>query len=53
MRRHQARRSHLEPGPMIDVTPGSDAPEALPTPEKKANALLDHPGFAVEEWYDD
>ena len=53
MRRHQARRSHLEPGSMIDVTPVSEDPEALPAPEKKGNALLDHPGFHVEEWYDD
>ena len=53
MRRHQARRSHLEQDPMIDVTPVSEAPEALAAPEKKGNALLDHPGFAVEEWYDD
>ncbi|OZA18454.1 MAG: plasmid replication initiator-like protein [Rhodobacterales bacterium 17-64-5] len=50
IRRHQARRAHLDPRPMIDVTP---APEALPAPENKGNALKDHPGFYVEEWYDD
>jgi putative transposase len=53
IRRHQARRAHLDPRPMIDVTPGPDAPEALPAPENKNNALKDHPGFYVEEWYDD
>ncbi|MEQ8376582.1 MAG: Mu transposase C-terminal domain-containing protein [Hoeflea sp. D1-CHI-28] len=53
IRRHQARRAHLDPRPMIDVTPGPDAPEALPAPENKSNALKDHPGFYVEEWYDD
>jgi len=52
IRRHQARRSHLEPGPMIDVTPNPGEAEALPVTEKKGNALLDHPGFHVEEWYD-
>jgi putative transposase len=50
IRRHQARRAHLDPRPMVDVTP---APEALPAPEHKSNALKDHPGFYVEEWYDD
>ncbi|MBG21718.1 MAG: plasmid replication initiator-like protein [Rhizobiales bacterium] len=50
IRRHQARRAHLDPRPMIDVTP---APNALPAPENKSNALKDHPGFHVEEWYDD
>ncbi len=53
MRRHQARRSHLEQDPMINVTPVADAPEALTAPEKKGNALLDHLSFAVEERYDD
>jgi len=50
IRRHQARRAHLDPRGVIDVTP---APEALPAPENKGNALKDHPGFYVEEWYDD
>jgi len=53
IRRHQARRAHLDPHPMIDVTPGSNAPETLPAPENKGNVLKDHPGFYVEEWYDD
>lgn len=53
MRRHQARRAHLDPRPMIDVTPAPEVPEALPAPENKGNALKDHPGFHVEEWYDD
>jgi putative transposase len=53
IRRHQARRAHLDPRPMIDVTPGPNAPETLPAPENKGNALKDHPGFYVEEWYDD
>ena len=53
IRRHQARRAHLDPRPMIDVTPGPHAPETLPAPENKSNALKDHPGFYVEEWYDD
>jgi len=53
VRRHQARRSHLEQGPMIDVTPTPEDPKALPAPETKGNALRDHPGFHVEEWYDD
>lgn len=53
IRRHQARRAHLEPRPMIDVTPASERREALPTPESTGNALKDHPGFPVEEWYDD
>lgn len=53
MRRHQARRAHLEPHPMIDVTPVSKLSDALPAPETKRNALKDHPGFHVEEWYDD
>ena len=52
-RRHRARRAHPEPGPVIDVTPDAEAPEAPPAPVKTGNALLDHPGFHVEEWYDD
>ena len=53
IRRHQARRAHLDPHPMIDVTPAPEAPDALPAPQTKGNALKDHPGFHVEEWYDD
>ena len=53
IRRHQARRAHLGPRPMIDVTPAPEAAAALPAPENKSNALKDHPGFYVEEWYDD
>jgi len=53
IRRHRARRAHLEPGLMIDVTPASEPPEALPARETTGNALKDHPGFHVEEWYDD
>jgi putative transposase len=53
IRRHQARRAHLERGPMIDVTPDEQAPEALPASQTRSNALKDHPGFYVEEWYDD
>jgi len=53
IRRHQARRAHLDPRPMIDVTPESQAPELLPATETGGNALRDHPGFYVEEWYDD
>ncbi len=53
IRRHQARRAHLDPRPMIDVTPASEPPAALPASENKSNALKDHPGFYVEEWYDD
>ena len=52
-RRHQARRAHLEPGPMIDVTPALGTREALPALEGEGNPLLNHPGFKVEEWYDD
>lgn len=52
-RRHQARRSHLDPHPMIDVTPETEPQKALPVPDKTGNALKDHPGFPVEEWYDD
>ncbi|MEO1974518.1 MAG: transposase, partial [Paracoccaceae bacterium] len=33
IRRHQARRAHLVPLPMIDVTPDADAPDSLPAPE--------------------
>lgn len=53
MRRHRARRAHLEPRPMIDVSPESETPGALPAPESGSNVLKDHPGFYVEEWYDD
>lgn len=53
IRRHQARRAHLDPRPMIDVTPASEPSAALPASENKSNALKDHPGFYVEEWYDD
>lgn len=53
IRRHQARRAHLNPRGVIDVTPVPEVPEALPAPENKSNALKDHPGFYVEEWYDD
>lgn len=53
IRRHQARRAHLDPRGVIDVTPESEAQKALPAPETKRNALKDHPGFHVEEWYDD
>lgn len=52
-RRHQARRAHLEPLPMIDVTPDPAEQDALPTPEGEGSPLLSHPGFKVEEWYDD
>jgi putative transposase len=45
MRRHQARRAHLEQAPMIDVTPVSESPETLPAPEKNGNALLDPSRF--------
>lgn len=53
IRRHQARRAHLAPLPMIDVTPDVDAPDALPAPEGTGSPFLSHPGFKVEEWYDD
>jgi len=53
IRRHQARRSHLAPMPMIDVTPDIAAPEALPAPEGEGSPFLSHPGFKVEEWYED
>ncbi|ULB12262.1 hypothetical protein ORIO_20925 (plasmid) [Cereibacter azotoformans] len=53
IRRHQARRAHLERRQMIDVTPAPEAPDSLPAPQTKGNALKDHPGFYVEEWYDD
>lgn len=52
-RRHQARRAHLAPLPMIDVTPDAAARDALPTPEGEGSPFLSHPGFKVEEWYDD
>lgn len=53
IRRHQARRAHLAPLPMIDVTPDIAAPDALPAPEGTGSPFLSHPGFKVEEWYDD
>lgn len=53
MRRHQARRAHLDPLSMIDVTPAPEPPDGLPAPESTGNALKDHPGFHVEEWCDD
>lgn len=53
IRRHQARRSHLAPLPMIDVTPDIAARDALPAPEGEGSPFLSHPGFKVEEWYDD
>lgn len=53
MRRHKARRSHLAPRLMIDVTPEPEVSDALPAPEGEGNALQNHPGFEVEEWYDD
>jgi putative transposase len=43
IRRHQARRAHLAPLPMIDVTPDIAAPEALPAPEGEGSAFT---GFA-------
>lgn len=52
-RRHQARRAHLEPRPMIDVTPDAAARDTLPAPEGEGSPFLSHPGFKVEEWYDD
>ncbi|HBM60562.1 MAG TPA: plasmid replication initiator-like protein [Citreicella sp.] len=52
-RRHQARRAHLAPLPMIDVTPDAVARDTLPTPEGEGSPFLSHPGFKVEEWYDD
>lgn len=52
-RRHQARRAHLDPRPMIDVTPGPAGRDALPAPEGEGSPFLGHPGFKVEEWYDD
>ena len=53
IRRHQARRAHLAPLPMIDVTPDAAARDALPAPEGEGSPFLSHPGFKVEEWYDD
>jgi putative transposase len=52
-RRHQARRAHLAPRPMIDVTPDDASRDALPAPEGEGSPFLSHPGFKVEEWYDD
>ena len=53
MRRHQARRAHLAPLSMIDVTPDAAARDALPAPEGEGSPFLSHPGFKVEEWYND
>jgi len=53
IRRHQARRAHLAPLPMIDVTPDAAARDALPAPEGEGSPFLSHPGFKVEEWYED
>lgn len=53
MRRHKARLAHLDPRPLIDVTPTPKQPDVLPAPDATGNALKDHPGFYVEEWYDD
>jgi len=53
IRRHQARRAHLAPLPMIDVTPDIAVREALPAPEGEGSPFLSHPGFKVEEWYED
>ena len=52
-RRHQARRAHLAPRRMIDVTPDDAARDALPALEEEGSPFLSHPGFKVEEWYDD
>ena len=52
-RRHQARRAHLAPLPMIDVTPDAAARDTLSAPEGKGSPFLSHPGFKVEEWYED
>lgn len=52
-RRHQARRAHLAPLLMIDVTPDAAARDTLPAPEGEGSPFLSHPGFKVEEWYDD
>ena len=52
-RRHQARRAHLDPRLMIDVTPDPAEEDALAAPEGEGSAFLSHPGFEVEEWYDD
>ena len=53
IRRHQARRAHLAPLPMIDVTPDAAARDALPAPEGAGSPFLSHPGFKVEKWYED
>jgi putative transposase len=52
-RRHQARRAHRAPRRMIDVTPDDAARDALPALEGEGSPFLSHPGFKVEEWYDD
>ena len=53
IRRHQARRAHLAPLSMIDVTPDAAARDALPAPEGEGSPFLSHPGFKVDEWYED
>ncbi len=52
-RRSQARRSHLAPGLMIDITPDPESPTALSTPQDADDIPLQLPSFEVEEWYDD
>ena len=52
-RRSQARRMHLAPGLMIDITPDAEEPTALSTPQDADDIPLQLPGFEVEEWYDD
>ena len=52
-RRSQARRAHLAPGLMIDITPDAEEPTALSTPQDADDIPLQLPGFEVEEWYDD
>ena len=51
-RRSQARRAHLAPGLMIDITPDAEEPTALSTPQDADDIPLQLPGFEVEEWYD-
>lgn len=53
IRRHKARRAHLKRGSMIDVTPATEPSDTLPAPKNTGSVLRDHPGFYVEEWYDD
>lgn len=52
-RRSQARRAHLAPGLMIDITPDPESPTALSTPQDADDIPLQLPSFEVEEWYDD